>query len=86
MELNVRGFAYACAALWSAALLLTAVMNLVWSGYGQQFLEAVASLYPGYHVGHSMLQVVLVVAYGYADGLIGGAAFSWVYNRMLRGC
>lgn len=86
MKLDVRAFAYSCAALWGAVLLLTALMNLVWNGYGQQFLGVVASFYPGYHATHGIGQIVLVTAYGFADGLIGGAAFSWIYNRMVKGC
>jgi len=51
-------------------------------GYGQQFLQTLSSFYPGYHATHSIGQVVIVTLYAMADGLIGGAVFGWLYNRL----
>jgi hypothetical protein len=86
MKLDTRGFALSCAILWSGVLLLVALVNLGWNGYGQQFLEVVASFYPGYQAAHSVGQVVLVTVYGFADGVIGGTVFCWLYNRLAKAC
>jgi hypothetical protein len=86
MKLETRGFALSCAILWSGVLLLVALLNLGLKGYGQQFLDVLASFYPGYHAAPRAGQVVLVTVYGFADGLIGGTIFCWLYNRLAKTC
>jgi hypothetical protein len=49
MKINVKALAVASAILWGAAMLGMGLANLIWSGYGQQFLQTVASVYSGYH-------------------------------------
>jgi len=83
MKFDIKAMALACAILWGAAVLLVGVANLICGNYGQQFLELLASFYPGYHATHSIVQVVIVTLYAIADGLIGGAVFGWLYNRLV---
>jgi hypothetical protein len=82
MKFNVKALALGCAILWGAAVLLVGVANLICPHYGQQFLEMLASGYPGYHATRSVAQVALVTLYAAADGLIGGGVFGWLYNRL----
>jgi hypothetical protein len=49
MKFSIRGLALACAILWGVTMLGMGLANLIWSGYGQQFLQTMASVYPGYH-------------------------------------
>ena len=81
MKFNIKALALACAILWGAAILLVGLANLIWGSYGQHFLQ-ILSFYPGYHATRSIGQVVLVTLYAVADGLIGGAVFGWLYNRL----
>ena len=37
-------------------MFLTAFANLCWSGYGQAFLEVMASVYPGYTAAASFVK------------------------------
>jgi len=55
--------------------------NLIWSGYGQQFLQTMASVYFGYHATRSIAEVIVGTLYGAVDGLIAGAVFAWLYNQ-----
>ncbi len=48
------------------------------------FLEMLSSWYPGYHATRSIAEVVIVTVYAFFDGLIGGAIFSWLYNRLAK--
>ena len=84
MKFNIKALAVACGILWGAAILVVAVINLICPEYGQRFLEMLASCYPGYHATQSLVQVVIVTMYAIADGLIGGAVFGWLYNRLER--
>jgi len=70
--------------LWGAAVLIVALINLICGHYGQYFLELLSSWYPGYHATHSIVEVVIVTLYAIVDGLIAGALFAWLYNRLAR--
>jgi hypothetical protein len=84
MKFNIKALAVACAILWGGAILAVALINLFCPYYGQRFLDLLASCYPGYHATQSLAQVVIVTLYAIADGLIGGAVFGWLYNRLER--
>lgn len=58
--------------------------NLIWSTYGQQFLQTMSSVYPGYHATRSIAGVVVGTLHGTVDGFIGGAIFAWLYNQLAR--
>lgn len=82
MKLSVKGLAIALALVWGIlAMFLCGLANLIWSGYGQAFLEAMASVYPGYKATASFWQVIVGTLYGLVDGAIAGAIIAWLYNR-----
>ncbi len=82
MKFSAKALAVACAILWGGAILLVSLTNLVIPNYGRQFLEMLSSWYPGYHATRTVAEVVIVTLYAIADGLIGGALFAWLYNRL----
>lgn len=85
MKLNVKSAAYAGALVWGImAMFLVGIANLIWPGYGQEFLRTMASVYPGYHATPNFAQVILGSLYGLADGAIAGAVLAWLYNRCAR--
>ena len=84
MKLDVKALALTGAIVWGGlALFLTGLANLIWPGYGQGFLDAVATLYPGYHATASFGQVIVGTLYGALDGAVVGAIFAWLYNRLI---
>jgi hypothetical protein len=84
MKLSVKGLALASAILWGVAILGMGLANLVWGSYGQQFLQLMASVYPGYHATRSVGEVIVGALYGFVDGLIGGAVLAWLYNQFAK--
>lgn len=84
MKLDIKAMALASAILWAGCVLLVALLNLICGGYGHAFLDLLASFYPGYHAARSIGEVLLVTVYAVADGLIGGAIFAWLYNRLAK--
>ncbi len=84
MKISVKGLALASGILWGLAMLGMGLANLIWANYGQQFLQIMASVYPGYHATRSIAQVIVGTLYGAADGLIGGAVFAWLYNQFAK--
>jgi hypothetical protein len=84
MRLNVIALTMTSGLLWGGAILVVAMANLAWPGYGRAFLELVASIYPGYQPGPSAGSVMTGTLYGLADGAAGGAVFAWLYNVLSR--
>lgn len=67
--------------LWSLSMLVFTCMSLRW-GYGQEFLELMADVYPGYEV--SGKGAVIGMAWGFADGFIGTWLVVTLYNFFAR--
>ncbi|MGA7294309.1 MAG: hypothetical protein WBW53_12155 [Terriglobales bacterium] len=84
MKINVKALAVASAILWGLAMLGMGLANLIWSGYGQQFLQTMASVYVGYHATRSIAEIIVGTLYGAVDGLIGRAVFAWLYNQFAK--
>jgi len=84
MKFSIKGLALASGILWGLAMLGTGLANLIWDGYGQQFLQTMSSVYPGYHATRSIAEVIVRTVYGVVDGLIGGAVFARLYNQFAK--
>jgi len=83
MKLNVKAMALSLALIWGVlAMFLPGMANLIWPGYGQAFLDLMASVYPGYQATASFGQVIVGMLYGAVDGAVCGALFAWLYNRV----
>ena len=80
MRFDMKAMAITVAFIWGGAVLIVGLANLIWPGYGQDFLHVVASIYPGYGGGSNIGQVIIGTLYGIVDGAVGGALFAWVYN------
>lgn len=86
MKLDVKAMAITLAFFCGVlGMFLTAFGNLVSPGYGQAFLDVMASLYPGYDATPSLYNVVVGTLYGALDGAVVGGFVAWMYNRLARG-
>lgn len=81
MSLNPKALAIAFGSVWGASVLCAGICHLIWPDYGTAFLDLVASIYPGYHVG-GLGSVIIGTLYGIVDGAFGGLVIAWVYNRV----
>ena len=85
MKFNIMAVTIAAALSWGVlAMFLTGVANILWPGYGQPFLDAMASLYPGYKATAGIGQVIIGTLYGMLDGAIVGAVFAWLHNCFVK--
>ncbi len=80
MKLSVKGLAISAAIIWGAALLIMGSANMMFPGYGTNFLEVMGSVYPGYQPGTGFSSVIIGSLYGVVDAGIGAAIFAWLYN------
>ncbi|MCI0401290.1 MAG: hypothetical protein L0Y67_01940 [Gammaproteobacteria bacterium] len=69
---------------WGRALFLVGVAKLIAAPYGRAFLDAMASVYPGYTAQASVDQVILDILYGVVDGAVGGAILAWLYEHFAK--
>ena len=77
MKINIKAFAIAVGIWWGLGLFaLTWWMILFHGATGEPTL--IGWLYPGYTVSPSGSFIGL--AWGLADGLVGGAVLAWLYN------
>lgn len=83
VKLHVTALALTAGLLWSGAILVVGLANIVWPDYGRAFLDLTASIYPGYHPGSGIASVIMATLYGLVDGAIGGAIFAWLYNLLV---
>jgi hypothetical protein len=82
MRLNVTAIAISSGLLWAVAMFLTGLANMIWPTYGQEFLQVMDSIYPGYQATASFGQVIVGSLYGLVDAAVGGAVFAWLYNLL----
>jgi hypothetical protein len=77
MKLNVKAFALTCALIWGIGLFVLTWWIIAFEGStGELFL--IGHVYRGYNI--SPLGSVIGLIWGFADALIGGAMFAWLYN------
>ena len=78
MRLNLKAFALTCGIIWALGVFL-----MTWWSYlagGGNTLIALSRFYIGYSV--TPVGSIIGLVYGFVDGLIGGAVFAWLYNRL----
>ena len=80
MKLSIKGLALAAAILWGAAVLLVGIANMIFPGYGMNFLEVIGSVYPGYQPGTGIASVIIGAIYAVVDAVVAAAIFAWLYN------
>ena len=81
MKLDTKAMAISGSLLWGGAVLTAGLVNLARPRYGREFLEAVASIYPGYSARREPAQVALGAICATLDGAAAGALCAWLYNR-----
>lgn len=84
MKMDAKALAYAGAALCGASVFVIGLINLSDAGYGREFLELLASVYPGYTAERSFESVLIGTGYALVKGAALGWIFGWLYNRLAK--
>ena len=84
MSLNPNAAALTGAALCGGSALAVGFLNLGFSDYGRDFLEVLASLYPGYSMERSVESVLVLIGYALLKGAVLGWVAAWLYNRAAK--
>ena len=79
MKLNVKAFALTCGIILGAGLFFITWWIIITSGASGE-PTIIGSVYLGYNISPSGSLIGL--AWATVDGLIGGAIFAWLYNKI----
>ena len=71
--------------LWGLHFLVMGIVIAVWPDYGKSWMALWADVYPLYQADGGLPDSLLGIAWGFVDGLIGGALVAWLCNRVRRG-
>jgi len=58
VKVSLKAIAIAAGVLWGCAILFLGLINLVSPSYGLSFLQAISSVYPGFHVSRTIGDVL----------------------------
>lgn len=79
MQLSVKAFAIACGLFWGLGIFLLTWWVIAFEGFTGA-ITPLGHIYRGYCI--SPLGSLVGLVWGLVDGIIVGAAFAWVYNRL----
>lgn len=80
MKVNTFKVALTGGIIWGLGMFLTTLFN-VYTGYAQDFLRVMQSIYPGFQM--TLLGSVVGLVYGFLDVFVGVYVFVWVYNLVV---
>ena len=79
MKLNVKSFGLTCGLLWGFGLMFLTWWIMLFEG-STGATTFIGRIYQGYNI--SIVGSLLGLVWGFFDGLIGGAIFAWLYNKI----
>lgn len=77
MKLNIKAFALTFGLFWGVGLFLLTWWIIAFDGATGE-ITLIGRLYRGYNI--SPVGSIIGMAWAFADGLISGAIFAWLYN------
>lgn len=80
MKLNIKAFALSCGLLWGFGLFVLTWWIIMFEGATGE-VTLLGRLYRGYSI--SGVGSFIGLAWAFADGLLGGAIFAWLYNLLI---
>ena len=82
MKFNIKAFSLTCGIIWGLSVLLSTFWILI-TGASGKTLGKLGKFYMGYSVSWGGAFVGLI--WGFVDGLIVGAIFALLYNKLSVG-
>lgn len=80
MKLNIKAFSMACGIIWGLGIFCLTWWIIKFNGVTKE-TTFIGRLYRGYKV--SPIGSLIGLVWAFFDGLIGGAIFAWLYNKII---
>jgi hypothetical protein len=81
MKVNLDKAALTAGIVWGGCMFVT-TLAAVYFHYGESFLNAMASIYPGFQI--SVAGSVIGFIYGFLDAFVGVYIVAWVYRQLAK--
>jgi len=79
MKLNIKAFALTCGVIWGLGIFFLTWWIIAFEGSSGE-VTMIGRLYRGYSI--SPIGSLIGLMWAFFDGLIGGALFAWLYNKI----
>ena len=79
MKFNIKSFGLTCGIIWGLTIFISTIWILI-SGVGGKTLGKLSKFYFGFSISWGGAFIGLI--WGFVDGLIVGAIFAWLYNKL----
>ena len=80
MKFNIPAATITGGIAFAIALGACGILNFFFDGYGQAFLDLLASVYPGYEASGTFGDLIIGCLYAILDGCIAGCGLALLYN------
>lgn len=84
MRISPMALGVTLGVLWGASMGIIGALHGLIPDYGSDFLQMMASLYPGILGSGVIPGTVVGILYGLVDGFLAGFVVAWVYNFVLK--
>ena len=81
MRLNIKALSLAAGIIWGACIFLMTWWIILFEGASGD-ATFIAYVYRGYSI--STIGSIIGLIWGFVDGLVCGALFAWLYNRLAK--
>ena len=77
-KLSIRGLSLTLGLFWGIGNFIVGIMAIY--GWGQAYVNTLGSLYIGF--APTWPGAFVGLGWAFVDGLVGGAIFAWLYNKI----
>jgi len=82
MKLNVKAFALTSGLVWGLGLFMLTWWIIAFGGGATGETTLIGRVYLGYRI--SPVGSIIGLVWAFADGLVCGAIFAWLYNKLTK--
>ena len=80
MKLSVKGLMFASGIGWALIALVMGVLNMIFEGYGEAYLNVLAAPFPWYEATGNIVNLIIGIVWTLVVGGICGIIFALLYN------
>jgi glycerol uptake facilitator-like aquaporin len=80
MKLSVKGLMFASGIGWGLIVLIVGVLNMIFTGYGEAYLNPAAGVFVWYEASGGVVDLIIGIIWALIVGGVCGIVFAWLYN------
>ncbi len=84
MKLSVKGLMFATGIGWALVVLVVGVLNKIFPGYGDAYLQVLQAPFPWYEATGEIDDLIVGIIWALVVGGICGIIFAVIYNAFIQ--